>query len=147
MPLWKQCLLFISMETTTDTKSTMALFEILSYKNIIFQYAVLMFTVWSPWMFSKHRWRSVGAIFASWRNSVTHLWFICTSISDTLCQNAPLLPSVTQQQHVMKSWWEASASTAVPPTSASDVVGQPHNIERALLLEQPSYIHSGREYP
>jgi len=30
------------METTTDTKSTMALFEILSYKNIIFQYAVLI---------------------------------------------------------------------------------------------------------
>jgi len=34
-----------------------------------------------------------------------------------------LLPSVIQQQHVMEYWWEGSTSTAIPPTSTSDVVG------------------------
>jgi len=42
------------------------------------------------------------------------------------CQTAPLLPSVAQQQNVMEYCWEGSASTAISPTSASDVVGQ-HN--------------------
>ena len=42
------------------------------------------------------------------------------------CQTAPLLLSVTQQQNVMEYWWEGLISTAIPPTSASDVVGQ-HN--------------------
>jgi len=42
------------------------------------------------------------------------------------CQTAPLLLSVTQQQHVMGFWWEGSASTAIPPTSAFAIVGQ-HN--------------------
>ena len=36
--------------------------------------------------------------------------------------------SVTQQQHVMGHWWEASTSTDIPPTSASDGVGQQHLI-------------------
>ena len=46
-----------------------------------------------------------------------------------LCQTVPLLPSVTRQQHVMEYWWEGSTSAAVPPTSASNVVGQPINTE------------------
>ena len=41
-------------------------------------------------------------------------------------QTAPVLSSVTQQQNVKGYWWEGSTSTAVPPTSASDAVGQ-HN--------------------
>ena len=41
-----------------------------------------------------------------------------------LCQTAPLLSSVTQQQHVMEYWWKGSASAAIPPRSTSDVVGQ-----------------------
>ena len=45
-----------------------------------------------------------------------------------LCQSAPLLPSVTQQRRVMGYWWEGSASTAIPPTSNSDVMGQHHKI-------------------
>ena len=40
------------------------------------------------------------------------------------CQTAPLLTSVTQQQNVMEYWWEGSTSTAVPPTSTSDIAGQ-----------------------
>ena len=40
----------------------------------------------------------------------------------------------------MEYWWEGSASTAIPPTAASDVVGQ-HNkigdiIFRAVLVHR-----------
>ena len=42
------------------------------------------------------------------------------------CQTIPLLPSVPQQQNVMKYWQEGSASTTMFQTSASDVMGQ-HN--------------------
>ena len=41
-----------------------------------------------------------------------------------LCQTAPLLPSVTQQQHVMGYWQEGSTSTAIPSVPTSDIVGQ-----------------------
>ena len=37
---------------------------------------------------------------------------------------APLLPSVTWQQNVTEYWWEGSTSTAIPPTSTSDTMGQ-----------------------
>jgi len=40
------------------------------------------------------------------------------------CQTAPLLPSVTQPQNVTEYCWEHSASTAMPPTSTSEVRGQ-----------------------
>ena len=45
-----------------------------------------------------------------------------------LCQIAPLLPSVTQQQNVVGYWWEGSTSTATPPTSTSGVTGQHHKV-------------------
>jgi len=44
----------------------------------------------------------------------------------SFCQIDPLLPSVTQQQHVMEYWQEGSVSTAIQLTSASDVMSQ-HN--------------------
>jgi len=44
----------------------------------------------------------------------------------TFCQTAPLLPSIPQQQNVTGYWWEGSIFTAVPPTSASDIMSQ-HN--------------------
>lgn len=44
-----------------------------------------------------------------------------------------LLPCVTWQQNVMGYWWEGSTSTAVPPTSTSDVVGQRNKIEGSTL--------------
>jgi len=40
----------------------------------------------------------------------------------SFCQNAPLLPSVNQQQNVMEYWWEGSSSTVITPTSSSDIV-------------------------
>ena len=55
------------------------------------------------------------------------------------CQTASLLPSVTQQQNVMGYCWEGSTSTAVPPISTSEIVGQHNNIGgitfRAALVE------------
>ena len=45
---------------------------------------------------------------------------------ETIHQTAPLLPSVTQQQNTMRYWWEGSTSTAITPTSVTDVVDQ-HN--------------------
>ena len=50
------------------------------------------------------------------------------------CQTAALLPSVTWQQNVMECWWESSTS-AIPPPSTSDILGQ-HNKKEALLSEQ-----------
>jgi len=66
---------------------------------------------------------SVGAIFSAWRNSIPHVCFVHTSCQAPFCQTAPLPPVVTWQQHVMESWQEGPASTAIPPTSASDIVG------------------------
>jgi len=59
---------------------------------------------------------------------VTHPWSLRTSCQTPFCQTALLLPSVTQQQHVTEYWWEGSISTAIPPTSTSDVMGQHHKI-------------------
>jgi len=56
---------------------------------------------------------------------MTPLCFIHTSISDTVCQPALLLLSVTWQQNELEYCQEGSSSTAVPP-SASDVMFQ-HN--------------------
>ena len=70
---------------------------------------------------------SVGAIFFS-SGGIQRQVFVSYAppCQTPLCQTAPLLPSVTQQHHVMGYWWEGSASTAIPPTSASGVMGQ-HN--------------------
>ena len=56
-----------------------------------------------------------------------------------LCHTAPLLPSVTQQRNVTEYCQEGSASTAIPPTLTSDVMGQHNKIGgitfRANLIE------------
>ena len=46
----------------------------------------------------------------------------------TLCQTAPLLPSVIQQQNVTQYWWEDSTPTSIPPLSATDIVVLHHKI-------------------
>ena len=48
---------------------------------------------------------------------------------DAICQTVPLQQSVTQQQNVMKYWWEGSTSTAILPTSTSDIMGQCDKVE------------------
>jgi len=80
--------------------------------------------------------------FSAWRNSFAHLCFLHTSMSDSMLSHcAPLLPSVTQQQHVMGYWWDGSTCAAVTPTSSCDLVGQ-HN-KTALLSEQLSHNVTG----
>ena len=44
------------------------------------------------------------------------------------CQITPLLPSVTQQQHVMEYCQEGSTSAAILPTSTSDIMGHQNKI-------------------
>ena len=46
----------------------------------------------------------------------------------SFCQTAPLLPSVARRKNLTEYWREGSTSTAIPPTSASDVVGQRNKI-------------------
>jgi len=44
--------------------------------------------------------------------------------NSTICQNAPLLLSISRQQNVTEYSWEGSTFTAVTPTFISDVMGQ-----------------------
>ena len=65
--------------------------------------------------------------FSARRNSVTHLCFLCTSTSDTIlsaCPSAVVCHTATKRNGMQ---WEGSASTAVPPTSTSDIVGRQRN--------------------
>lgn len=48
--------------------------------------------------------------------------------------SVPLQPSVTGQQSLMGYWWEGSTSTAVPPTSVCDSMGQ-HYKRRDITFE------------
>ena len=62
------------------------------------------------------------------------------------CQTAPMLPSIMQQQHLMEYWWEGSTFTAIPPPSATDIVGQHNKIggitfrEVLVILPAPTYM-------
>ena len=81
-----------------------------------------------------------------WRNSMTHLCFIHTSISDTILSDCPLLPSVTQQQRVTEYWWEGSACPAVPPTSTSDAVGhRKHYFQNSPCIFEDS-LHESPQF-
>ena len=73
----------------------------------------------------KHSQSQWVPFFSAWRISVTHLFFICTSI---FYQTASLLPSFTQQLNLMGYCQEGSTSTTISPTSTSDIEGQPHKI-------------------
>jgi len=56
----------------------------ITMKHITHCLTGLTSTLWSPSMFSMCWWMSVGAIYSTWTTSVTHLCFICTSMSDTI---------------------------------------------------------------
>ena len=59
---------------------------------------------------------------------------------DTIYQTAPLLPSVTQQQNVSEYGQKGSASTAIPPPSTCDAVGQ-HDKTGSITFEA-ALVHS-----
>jgi len=85
--------------------------------------------IWSLEMFCKCWWMSMGAIFFP-RGRTQWYTFASSALpcQTPFCQTAPLLPSATQEQCVMEDGCECSASTAIPPTSASGIVGQRNNI-------------------
>ena len=68
-----------------------------------------------------------------------HLCFIPTSMSDAILTAC----LVNQQQTVTEYWWEGSTSTAIPASSASDVVGQQNKTGGstfgAALVEMEKY--------
>ena len=67
---------------------------------------------------------SVGAIFFLHGEIQFHIFASYALPCQTpFRQTAPLLPSVTQQQNLTECWLDGSAPTAIPPTSASDVMG------------------------
>jgi len=107
---------------------------------------VLTFTVWSPLTFSKCQWMSMGAIFSTWRNSMTHLCLIHTSMSDTILSDCPLLPSVTLQQNITGYWWKDSTSSAIPPIYTSDAVEQHNKTGGITFVAALLKTHTARIY-
>jgi len=87
---------------------------------------VFTFTVWSPSAFNKCWWMSMGAAFFVEKFSTTSLFH--TQFYIRWCSvTTPLLPSVTRQQNITEYCWKGSASTSIPPSSAS-VVSQRNKI-------------------
>jgi len=87
---------------------------------------------------------SAGAIFFPHGRIQFHTFASSTLLcQEPFCQTVPLLPSVTQQQSVMKYWWEGSTSTAMPPTFTSDTVGQHHKIGGITFGAAVVYKQSG----
>lgn len=89
---------------------------------------VLTSTVWSPEMFSASEYQQ-AQLFP--RRGIQ--WHAFTSwalpCQTPFCQTTPLLLSLKQQQNAMEYWQEHSASIALPPPSASDVLGQHNKIK------------------
>jgi len=57
----------------------------------------------------------VGAITFTWRNSVAHLCFICTSMSDGIlsdCPSTAICHTTTKTEY----WWENIRSTSISST-------------------------------
>ena len=141
------------MEIPTDTKSTITLFDRANSQpqtTFIFNIFTSISSAFSPLMNkSLHAalikictaiWNMACLSFTVTTAEMHHLPLCCAqshhlvsinvqqaSMSATgFCQTTPLLPSVSQQQNGTECWWECSASTAIPPKSASDIVSQ-HN--------------------
>jgi hypothetical protein len=74
---------------------------------------------------------------------VTHLCFVRTSILDAIlsdCPSAAICRTITE----LKNYWrEDSTSTAIPPASAFDVVGQ-HNKIGGIIFGAP-FVFYGAE--
>lgn len=69
---------------------------------------------------------SGGTIFSTWRNfDIASHALPCQMAAE---EQSDKLTSVTWQQNVTGYWWGDSSSTAIPPTYASDFMGQLNNI-------------------
>ena len=90
------CILLSAWLSGTELTFT-SILPLLKYTT--YHLAVLTSTAQSQWTFSKHWWMSLGAIFSTWRNSMTYLYFIHISTSDTIlshCPSAALCPTTTK---------------------------------------------------
>jgi len=65
-----------------------------------------------------------GWCFFCMENLITHLCSTHTSLSDAIRSHCPSAAVRHTQQHALEYCWEASASNAIPPTSASAIMGQ-----------------------
>ena len=88
---WSRCSSFHGVTAVHGHPERGLSFMLLSplLKRATYRLTVLTSTVWSTQTFSKCRWMSLGAIFSAWRNSITHLCFICTSMSDANLSDGP----------------------------------------------------------
>jgi len=68
----------------------------------------------------------VDAIFTAWRNSIPHLYFTDTSISNNNFSDCPSVAFWHLLQNVMKYWWKDSTPIAIPSPSTSDLMHQHH---------------------
>lgn len=80
-------------------------------------------------LFGIHK-RWVNITECQWEQLFLHRgihWYICDlyalPCSTWLYQTASLLPYVTWQPNILEYWWEGTTSTAVQPTSDTDIVG------------------------
>jgi len=87
-------------------------------KRTTCHFTALTSTVWSPSAFSKYQWISVDS------TPLLHTHFHVRCHSVTL----PLWCHLSQQQNIMKYWWEGSAYTTIPSMSTSDILCQHHKI-------------------
>jgi len=74
-------------------------------------------------MLSKCQW---VPFFSAWRNSIPHLYFICTSMWDAISSDCFSAAICCMEQNLMEHWWESS--TAMPPPYASVILSQPNKI-------------------
>jgi hypothetical protein len=82
---------------------------------------------------------STSAIFSAWRNSMTHLCFVGTSMSDAIFPHCSTSDVCRRATKLTNYWREGSTSTAISPASTSDVVG--HIIKHETLLSKcPLYF-------
>ena len=77
--------------------------------------------IWSPSVFSMHQRISTGAPFYVWSVCFPH-----TSMSHAILSNWPSAATCRTATNITHHGREGSTSTAAPPPSASDVMGQ-HN--------------------
>ena len=97
--------LHVMLMTTCTSGGDLLLLSLL-LKRITHCFTVLTSTVWVPETFSKHRWMLLGAIFSHGEIQFHTFVLYVLPCQMSFCQTAPLLPSVTQLQHVTAYWWE-----------------------------------------
>ena len=74
-------------------------------------------------MFCKHQWKPMDA----GRNSMMHLFFIHTSVSDVIlseCPSTAICRTATRFNGILEHSEKKLASATIPPTSTFDTVGK-----------------------